>query len=667
VVHIESAQGRAPLEGLTQDIVQAKRQFTLRQIIGLWTVAAVPIALLAWFVVPAVVDQINLPAVITYWLILMVGMLWQTMVSLWVISRQEGNLRWETIRNRTWLNRPRDPKTGQLRVRLLWRLLPYLPVVLVSLGVGVLTPVWLMLLRFLGLNYFDIPILRWPAYANVTELVSPEFTGQWWLVIAALLGWVLSALFAEELLFRGVLLPRMTGVFGKRDWVANAVLYALYHLFQFWMIPFRLVEGLIISRHARRFSSNWMAVAIRGVEGLGLLALVVVGITAQPLTASPTPITFPYISRRPTPWVMFKGSITVIPTYDPTTSATFQVDLRGADLSALNLRNTLDDLAYADFDTRTIWPAPDQMPAGFDPAQILELGKNPGLEIHSLHAQGITGRGVGVAIIDQQLLTEHKEYADRLQWYEEIPSIFEGPAQMHGPAVASIAVGRTVGVAPEADLYYIGGPGGSLQSPLFYGHDYAQAIRRILQINEQLPAERRIRAISISTGWPSWMAGHHDAVAAVREAEAKGLLVVNVGTGTGLPNNVWLRGLGRPLTADPDIFESYEPGIFWAREFYAGSRQFSRLLVPMDSRTVASQTGPNDYAFSRVGGGSWVPPYIAGLYALAAQADPTITPERFWSTALGTGRAVEVEHEGRTFSLDTIIDPVALINELRDN
>jgi hypothetical protein len=114
--------------------------------------------------------------------------------------------------------------------------------------------------------------------------------------------------------------------------------------------------------------------------------------------------------------------------------------------------------------------------------------------------------------------------------------------------------------------------------------------------------------------------------------------------------------------SDPD-----EPGIFWAREFYAGSRQFSRLLVPMDSRTVASPAGPNDYAFGRVGGGSWVPPYIAGLYALAAQTDPTITPERFWSTALGTCRAVEVEHDGRTFSLDTIIDPVALINELRDN
>ena len=33
---------------------------------------------------------------------------------------------------------------------------------------------------------------------------------------------------------------------------------------------------------------------------------------------------------------------------------------------------------------------------------------------------------------------------------------------MHGPAVASIAVGKTVGVAPEADLYYISSVNGSL-------------------------------------------------------------------------------------------------------------------------------------------------------------------------------------------------------------
>ncbi len=639
------------------------KSLKLWQIIGLWGVTAAPMVVLAWFIAPIVVDWVSLPAVITYWIVLMVGMAWQTAVSLWIIWHEEGSLHWKAICGCTWFNGPRDPKTGKPRARLLWRSLPYWPIVVISLTIGALTPVWLLLLRRFGFDYFIVPLLHWPAYANITELASPELADLWWIVFAAMLGWTWSALFAQEFLFRGVLLPRMAGVFGKRDWIANALLYALWHLFQYWMIPFRLIEGLIIARAARRYTSNWMTVAIRSVEGLAVLTLVVLGLTSRPLTTSTTPITFPYISHQPSPSVLFRGQLTAIPEFDSNSGAPFQVDLRRADLSALDLRNALDNLVYADFDTRTMWPAPDLLPRGFDPARILDLGKNPGLGIRSLHAQGITGQGVGVAIIDQPLLTDHKEYADRLLWYEEIDVIFTSQAQMHGPAVASLAVGRTVGVAPEADLYYIEA-GNGLSSLVLYSHDYAQAIRHILQINEQLPAERKIRVISISNGWLPWVAGYNDVVSAVQEAEATGMLVVNVGYATGLPENIALYGLGRLPATNPDKFESYQPGIFWAREFYTG-QAINRFLLPMDSRTMASDAGVEDYMFNRVGGGSWVPPYIAGLYALAAQIEPAITPGHFWSIALHTARAVEVVYEGHTYQLGTIFDPDAFISELR--
>lgn len=84
----------------------------------------------------------------------------------------------------------------------------------------------------------------------------------------------------------------------------------------------------------------------------------------------------------------------------------------------------------------------------------MELGKNPGLGSRELHQKGITGKGVGIAIIDQSLLVDHVEYKEQLKMYEEI-HCYDERASMHGPAVASIAVGKTVGVALEADLYYI--------------------------------------------------------------------------------------------------------------------------------------------------------------------------------------------------------------------
>ena len=62
---------------------------------------------------------------------------------------------------------------------------------------------------------------------------------------------------------------------------------------------------------------------------------------------------------------------------------------------------------------------------------------------------------MGIAIIDQTLLTEHQEYGDRLRFYQEYHSAAQDGASVHGPAVASIALGKTVGAAPEALLYFI--------------------------------------------------------------------------------------------------------------------------------------------------------------------------------------------------------------------
>jgi subtilisin family serine protease len=176
-----------------------------------------------------------------------------------------------------------------------------------------------------------------------------------------------------------------------------------------------------------------------------------------------------------------------------------EVDLRKADLSKLDLRASLGDLMYAAFDDRTVWPAPDRMPSGFDRQKIMELGKNPGLGVRRLHEKGITGRGVRVAIIDQPLLVKHQEYAGRVRLYEEMDLPSQMNPQMHGAAVASIALGKTVGVAPEGELYYIAmqfTDKSTLQR-------LARCVHRVIAVNAQLPKDNKIRVISISKGWMS--------------------------------------------------------------------------------------------------------------------------------------------------------------------
>ncbi len=344
------------------------------------------------------------------------------------------------------------------------------------------------------------------------------------------------------------------------------------------------------------------------------------------------------------------------------------MDLRSYDLSQLDLSHSLNDLLFADFDTQTRWPPAAKMPAKFDWQQMMELGKNPGLGIRSLHAQGITGRGVGLAIVDQPLVIDHQEYADRLRLYEEINIDPSTESQMHGPAVASIAVGKTVGVAPEADLYYIGawtgdwGTGGPDDFTWNF-HYYAQATKRLLEINRQLPEDHKIRVIAMQIGWQPEDKGYDEIMAAIEEAKSAGVLVIS--SSLSETYGLHFQGLGRSPLADPEAFESYEPGLFWAKRFYDGQPLVDRLLVPMDSRTTAGFNGTQEYAFYRSGGWSWVTPYIAGVYALAIQVKPSITPDEFWALALKTGRTIQVKQAGRTLPMGPILDPVALIGALQ--
>lgn len=641
-------------------------RYGITRILGIWAVATLPMILIAYIILPRWIPQIQFSPVILYWIVVLLGMLWLFVLSLWALKNEAGEFNWLIIQSRIWLNPPRSPSTGEPRPPLLWRIIPHLFIVSITLSLAAL----ILSLGPVLLNAFRIspllPYFRIPSYAMATELTNPAFSGRWWLVGLALLSWPFIAFLGEELLFRGILLPKMNAVFGRWDWFANACLSALYYLYLPWLVPFQLITSLIIARPTKRFKSFWVAAILRSVQAVGLLLIVLVGVKASPLEPLAAGISFPYIQRKPGPsYFVGSGSTTAAPHYDENSADPYQagVDLRGLNLNALDLTDAVEDLFYCDFDSRTVWPAGDRLPPGFSPEQIMGLGKNPGLGLRRLHEQGVTGRGIGIAIIDQTLLAGHQEYAGRLRWYEEIGVFSDQPAAMHGSAVASIAVGRSVGVAPEADLYYIAGS----DFP-YYLFNFSQGIRRIIQINESLPADRKIRVISISSGWSPNIPGYYEMVAAVNEARTQGIFVIS----SDLEQDYGFRfhGLGRLPLDDPDDFEAYKPGMFWADDFYRSGEMLpdfyaGRLFVPMDSRTTAGPGGKDEYVFYRAAGWSWSIPYLAGLYALAAQVDPSITPGRFWSLALESGHTITVEHQGQTYSLSPIIDPNALIEALR--
>ena len=335
-----------------------------------------------------------------------------------------------------------------------------------------------------------------------------------------------------------------------------------------------------------------------------LIVLCLTTISILPGCVGKPSISAGIVRRPPSFGFRGRGVLTSLPKMGRVGDKGFLLDLRHYDLQRLDLRHSLPDLLCASFDSRTIWPPPDRMPSGYDWRAIMERGKNPGLGVRSLHARGITGRGIGIAIIDQPLLTEHQEYAARLRVYEEVNVGRDDTAAMHGPGVASIAVGSTVGVAPGADLYYIGNWPGALvpEAPVDFAY-LAKAVRRILAINKNLPRSRRIRVLSLSIGWGPEQAGYNEIKAAVEEAKASGIFVVS--SSLQETYGFWFHGLARSPYADPDSFSSYVPGSWWAEKYYPYSGS-DRLLVPMELRTTAGPGGKDEYVFYHEGGWSWV-------------------------------------------------------------
>jgi len=291
-------------------------------------------------------------------------------------------------------------------------------------------------------------------------------------------------------------------------------------------------------------------------------------------------------------------------------------DLSGLDLSNFDLQSSSShDLGTISFDTNTKWPTPDKLPDGFNPEKILETGKNPGLGIKKLHDIGINGEGVVVAIIDQKLDVNHPEYSGAIKDYAEYEGIEEETISMHGPAVASLLVGKECGVAPKAKLVYKALPSGRN----FYLQ--AQALEDIMINNEKVPPSEKVKVVSCSIGYEKEKPepGLDKWISVLKKAKEEGLFVVDVGG-----KQIDIQFIGGGSSENKDDFESYSP---WLHQV-ENEKLNKNIIVPSDYRTMASSWSKKEqYMHEGKGGISWSVPYLAGLFALALQVNHDIKQE----------------------------------------
>ena len=232
----------------------AVRQYSLAQILGVWAAAAVPMGVLAWIVAPWLRDRLggDEPLGEALLICLTAGLIWQFVLIVILIRRELGGLQWSRVLDALWLRPPRDPKTGRVGGKVWW---------------------WVVLFLAGSALVNMVPsIPTGPAVRDFPNFISSDrgeafFSGAWgWFAVLVVL-LIFNTVLGEELLFRGLLLPRMRAVFGRRDWVANGALFAIYHLHQPWSIVSSLIDGILFQAYpSRRFQSAWMGIIVHSAS-----------------------------------------------------------------------------------------------------------------------------------------------------------------------------------------------------------------------------------------------------------------------------------------------------------------------------------------------------------------------------------------------------------------
>ncbi|MBN1166246.1 MAG: CPBP family intramembrane metalloprotease [Methanospirillaceae archaeon] len=235
-------------------------QYSISKILVIWALATAPMVFFAYIVTPALIQYLaipdSIPPFLVFWPLMTIALVWQFILSLIIIYTESGKLRWQDMKRRMWYTKPIDPKTGRHNCRLfLW----VIPFILLSLVLQIIP-----LPDVIGILFPSLDSL--PHY-NLGQLGQTGFSGAWYLLVLTLVTIPFNYLLGEEFLFRGILLPKMNGVFGKWDWFINGVLFGLYHLHKPQGVLSQVIfSGLILSYPSKRFRSNWMAVIIHGIE-----------------------------------------------------------------------------------------------------------------------------------------------------------------------------------------------------------------------------------------------------------------------------------------------------------------------------------------------------------------------------------------------------------------
>ena len=247
------------------------QQYSLGKIAAIWAAATLPMASLSWVVAPALAANPTQPGMERL-AVMTVGLVWQFFLVVFLLVREGNGLGWSTIRRSLWLSKPRSPKTGSPQ-NLLWLLvLPLLSLTAAYqfFGAPLVHDVWVGLFPFMA----EPPGFSLDAFFGNPD-ARAQMEGAWGVLALFSVSALFNTVIGEELLFRGLLLPRMNGVSGKWDWLLNGLLFGIYHLSQPWTILGSGILGaLFFAFPSKRYQCAWFGIIAHSGQSIFFIILI---------------------------------------------------------------------------------------------------------------------------------------------------------------------------------------------------------------------------------------------------------------------------------------------------------------------------------------------------------------------------------------------------------
>jgi membrane protease YdiL (CAAX protease family) len=206
-------------------------------------IASLAIFLETHFLIPFLSEQTGIETIVFWLLVAGLGIFLPLLVVAYLILKSEGF----KINKDTWQNRLRFKKMD--KADWLW-----------SIGAIIIIGI----LSFAIMKTLEVifgHVESQPPFM-VFEPLTPD---RYWILLIWLPYWLLNIM-GEEILWRGVILPRQEVIFKKYTWLIHAALWSVFHIAFGWqllltMLPILFIQSYVVQQR----KNSWTGVVIHAI------------------------------------------------------------------------------------------------------------------------------------------------------------------------------------------------------------------------------------------------------------------------------------------------------------------------------------------------------------------------------------------------------------------